>query len=283
MNLSQPVSFVTKLGFTELEAKIYIFLLQSAPSTGYKIAKGIGATNASTYKAIESLEAKGAVLVEDAQARLCRAVPYPELLDQLESRFHNNCRDAEEELSKLSTEVSDNRIYQIKTIDQVYAKCRSMLNECKNIALVDLFPQPMEILRDSIIQTAARGVKIIAQTYQPMQLDGIETIEHFKGEEVIARWPVQWISLIVDAQQYIIAGIDDNIVHQAVWSASPFMAWTHFSYAIGEIQASDLKKMICDTDDVLAMREKVKYYDKISKNPAIPGYISLFEELNQNK
>ena len=282
MNLSHLISSVANLGFTELEAKIYIFLLQSAPSTGYKIAKGIGATNASTYKAIESLETKGAVLVDEAQNRLCRAVPYSELLDQLESRFHNRCRDAEKELSKLSTEVTDNRIYHIKTIDQLYAKCRSMLKECKNIALVDIFPQPLEKLHDTIMQTAKRGVKIIAQTYQPLQLDNIETIEHFKGEEVIARWPVQWISLIVDAQEYLIAGIDDDVVHQAVWSASPMLAWTYFSYAFGEIQASILKKIICETEDILVMRQKVKYYDKISKNPAIPGYVSLFEKFNRN-
>ena len=84
---AECIQHLIKLGFTELESKVYLCLLQQSPATGYRVAKEIGSTNASIYKALESLEAKGAILVDDAETRLCRAVQYDELFDQMERSF----------------------------------------------------------------------------------------------------------------------------------------------------------------------------------------------------
>ena len=51
----------TELGLTTLEAQIYVFLLQHSPATGYKIAKAIGRSFPSTYKALASLDSAGSV------------------------------------------------------------------------------------------------------------------------------------------------------------------------------------------------------------------------------
>ena len=77
------------LGLTKLEAEIYTYLLGNSPSTGYGIAKGIGKPAANTYKALESLHNKGAILIDDSETRLCRSVPPDELFDSIERRFTN--------------------------------------------------------------------------------------------------------------------------------------------------------------------------------------------------
>ena len=58
------VEHLTSLGSTMLEAEIYVYLVQHSPASGYKIAKAIGRSFPSTYKAVVSLQAKGAVLVD---------------------------------------------------------------------------------------------------------------------------------------------------------------------------------------------------------------------------
>ena len=62
-------------GFTALESEIYVFLLGESPATGYRVAQGINKPAANTYKAIQTLQSKGAILVEEGSSRFCRAVP----------------------------------------------------------------------------------------------------------------------------------------------------------------------------------------------------------------
>jgi len=67
------------LGFTETEALIYGYLVENSPATGYRISHDIGKQPPNTYKAIASLEDKGAIIVEVGERKLCRAVPPPRI------------------------------------------------------------------------------------------------------------------------------------------------------------------------------------------------------------
>src|SRR5262249_37024015 len=98
---------LTGLGFTELEAEVYIALLRASPATGYRVAQSIGRPVANTYKAIESLQHKGAVLVDEGASRLCRAVPAEELLAQLERTFRRRRQTAADALASLQAPPDD--------------------------------------------------------------------------------------------------------------------------------------------------------------------------------
>src|SRR5688572_23314760 len=81
------IQAIQTLGFSELEASIYAFLLVESPTTGYRIAQALGKPVANTYNGIQSLQSKGAILVEDSDTRLCRAVPPDEMMGQMERAF----------------------------------------------------------------------------------------------------------------------------------------------------------------------------------------------------
>ena len=55
MQVNTGIDALRELGFTELESRIYIFLLEESPATGYRIAQAIEKPVANTYKAIELL------------------------------------------------------------------------------------------------------------------------------------------------------------------------------------------------------------------------------------
>ena len=63
MDLADGTQSLMALGFTGLEAEIYAFLLGQSSVTGYRVAQALGKPAANTYKAIESLERKEAVLI----------------------------------------------------------------------------------------------------------------------------------------------------------------------------------------------------------------------------
>src|ERR1043166_2874013 len=102
-------------GFTRLESEIYTFLLRESPATGYRVAQALKKAAANTYKAIESLQQKGAVLVEEGASRSCRAVPSDELLARLTRDFEWRRAEAELRLAELNSNATDERVYGLRS------------------------------------------------------------------------------------------------------------------------------------------------------------------------
>jgi len=279
---SECIQHLAQMGFTDLESRIYLCLLQQSPATGYRVAKEIGATNASIYKALESLEAKGAVLVDDAKTRLCRAVPYEELFDQMERSFQEKRRTATQSLGMLRSSDNDDRIYQLKTLDQVYGKCRSMLGSARKILMIDVFPNPLAILRDAIQEAALRCEKVMVQVYEPDSLEGVQLYCHRKGDLILTRWPVQWIAMIGDGSQTLLAAIepDGASVHQALWTTSPVLSWALFSYSLSEFQMAHMATAMEECRTIEELRHRQESWIDLSLLDEIPGYRILVERFS---
>src|SRR5688572_20917974 len=92
---------LVSLGFTPLEAEVYTFLLKESPATGYRVAQALGRPVSGVYKTLESLAAKGALLADEGGSKLCRAVPYDELLSQMERSFQRRKAAAAAALAEL--------------------------------------------------------------------------------------------------------------------------------------------------------------------------------------
>ena len=223
----------TDLGLTTLEAQIYVFLLQHSPATGYKIAKGIGRSFPSTYKALASLESKGAILVEDGATRLSRAVAPEELMDQLEHRFRQQRHRAVAAVSQLVRSPDDTRIYQLTSVDQVYERSRRMLAEGQERALLELFPEPLEALREPVEEAARRGLNITARIYAPASLSGVRLVQSPYGSQNLRTFRSQWFSIFIDGRQFLLAHLLEEgkgVIH-ATWSANPYLARTLYTHA----------------------------------------------------
>jgi sugar-specific transcriptional regulator TrmB len=196
------------------------------------VSHEIGKPTANTYKAIAALERRGAVQVEDGENRLVRAVPPEELLSQLERRFRDQREAAAEVLADLRRDVADDRVYALRSAPQVIERARSMLAAARGIVLADLFPRLFETLREDLIGAAARGVAVTAKIYAEAGAPGVETLLQPDAHRVFERWPGQQLSLVVDAEEHLLALFTENLerVHQAVWSRSTFLSCLHHNH-----------------------------------------------------
>lgn len=247
MAQQDSVQALISLGFTGLEAEVYAFLLQESPATGYRVAQAIGKPVAGTYKAIESLQAKGALVVAaDGKNRLCRAVPWRELLDQIEHRFHNTCEQAEQALSRLRGSSDDDRVYEMETRSQVVQRCRQMLESARELVLADLYPSLARPLRDGLESAAQRGVEVILKIYQPIDIPGTRQILRKSGSEIYGRMPGDVISLSVDGSEHVLAflrtGSDE--VFQALWTKSAMLSDRLHEQLVHEFILTELKQEI---------------------------------------
>jgi sugar-specific transcriptional regulator TrmB len=225
------------LGFTALEAEIYTFLLQEAPVTGYRVAQALRKPAPNIYKAIESLEAKGAVMVDEGASRLCRPVPAAELLSHLERRFRRVRDRAARSLADLSGDTADDRVYRLRSSGQVLERARNMLGRSREVALVDCFPLPLASLRADLEAAGGRGVDVAVKAYEPIALEHAHVVLDSRGGAALERWPGQWINVVVDGSEHLVAFLtrDGQGVHQAIWSGSVWLSWVYHGAVAAEI------------------------------------------------
>jgi sugar-specific transcriptional regulator TrmB len=271
---------LVQLGLTGLEAEIYLHLLQNPPSTGYKIAQGAGKTNANTYKALESLLAKGAALLDDGDPRIWRAVPPEELLGQLRRGFDRAERQAEAALARLTPAPADHRVYQITSREQLFERARRMLEECRWIALLDLYPALVGELREAVIATAARGPRVTLKSYAPEDFGFATVIERQNGQELVDAMPCDHVSLVVDGREYLSAWLarDSGAPVQAVWTASPVLAYEAHGSLTYELILTDLQQAIWDGADNAALTKLLARHDYLhpirSRGPVYREYLA---------
>lgn len=277
------VAALTGLGFTGLEAAVYTVLLRESPITSYRVAQVLGKAAANVYKAIESLEYKGAVTVDDGEIRVCRPVPPAELLRQIERRFKDQCTRAEQALSSLEAPVADERVYQLKSAQQVVERARTMLGRATTVVLLDIFPDALDLLAPDIEAAAKRGPKVLVKAYKPCKIKGADVIVTPYGEQIIENWPGQWVNLVSDASEYLLAffGTGMEEVHQAVWTGSPYLAYLYHSGLASELIVDRLMAEMSDGPANKKLMGVINRYRKAMFMPKLPGIVSLAERFGR--
>ncbi|MBS0296947.1 MAG: TrmB family transcriptional regulator [Proteobacteria bacterium] len=239
MTLHAPETALAALGFTDTEAAIYCELLRASPSTGYRLAQAIGKAAANTYQALAALTQKGAVLVDEGDAKAYRAVPPAELLAALGRGFETRRAEAQSALEALYAPPADDRIYQVKTPAQVYERARAMIEGASEIVLFDLFPGPFETLRLPLAHAARKAV-VAGLAYEEVADAGFAVVRSAAAAFARERWPGLQLSLVVDGREYleVLLSADGSSVRHGVWSDSVYLTCMKHSGLAAEIQLS---------------------------------------------
>jgi hypothetical protein len=100
------------------------------------------------------------------------------------------------------------------------------------MVLADVFPGLMAELADDFVDAGARGCRVLVKVYRRLELEGIELLLQPEGERVFSNWPGEQLSLVVDAEEHLLALFDDDLesVHQALWSRSTFLSCLHHNH-----------------------------------------------------
>lgn len=283
MNIKDITDVLVELGFTGLEAEVYITLLRQSPITGYRIAQELGKPVANTYKAIESLRNKGAVIVDEGENRLCRAIPAEELLGQIERRFRVTQKRAAKALSKVKNTSSDDRVYQLRSREQVMERCRRMLRDSRQLALLDIFPEPLNELSSEIEEAATRGTVVALKAYRPHQIRKAEVLVEPAGESILARWPGQWVNLVIDDAEFLLAFLssDGKGVHQAIWSNSVYLSWVYSGALASELMLAGLQALIEEGASGEELQKAFKRFHRLKplKTPGHQAILRRFSEI----
>lgn len=240
------IKSLSQLGFTELEAAVYSYLVENSPATAYRVAQDIDKPVANTYKAVQSLFQKEAILIDETQNRLCQAVPPKEVLNKLRASFLEKHKAAETALSNLKLSANDEKIFSLVTAEQVFERCRNLIEQSENIVLVDAFPGAVEIIKPWIEAAAGRKVKVILQAYTPTEIKDVEIVAFQPAERMLDRWQGHWLIVVVDGAEYLFAFLSDDgkSVRNAIWCGNAFLALPQHCNLAHSFRASIMEKFI---------------------------------------
>ena len=282
----QAIETLTELGFTALEAEVYAALVEDSPATAYRIAQVLGKAAANVYKAVESLANKGAVLVDDGENRMLRAVPPAELLGRVDRDFQNARTKAERALQRLRGADDDERVYRLQTREQVIERAVAMLGRAKKLVAIDLFPEPLANLRSEIEKTAARGVRTLVQVYteSDARISGAEVVVATRSDAMRRAWPGQWINIVVDASEHMLALMrsERGDVLQAVWSGSAYLSLIYFSGLEAEMRNATLEAQIHAGATLAELRATIARGSR-ALGAKLPGVVTLQERLRSDE
>ncbi|HVT10641.1 MAG TPA: helix-turn-helix domain-containing protein [Fimbriimonadaceae bacterium] len=227
---------LTPFGFTNLESEIYAFLLGESPATGYRVAQAIGKAAANTYKAIESLQQKGAVLVDEGSSRLCRAVPSDELLARLTRDFEWRRAEAELMLARLSSTGNDDRVYSLRSRAQVIERARHMIGGAESAVLMACTSHVAHHLRDNLGSAARRKIEVLVVCPDPVGIEGVQAVVSRSAK------PLDEMRLVTDGAEmlYCLFAKGREEVSQAIWSKSPYLAISAHRGLAAELESYSL-------------------------------------------
>lgn len=176
--------------------------------------------------------------VDEGGNRLVRVSPPDELLAGLERRARERREAARIALATRTAETSDERVYTLRTCEQVLERARAMLGRAQEVVLGDIFPGPFEALAEDLERAAARGVRVTVKVYSGVRAPGVSLVREPHVAKVLAEWPGQQLSLVADADEHLLALFDSQVshVHQAVWSRSTFLSCLHHNHVAMELR-----------------------------------------------
>jgi len=254
----RALSLLAEVGFSGLEAEVYLALLREPCATGYRVAQLVGKPVANSYKALDSLRVKGAVVAdESAGTRTYAALPVREYLDGMRRNLESKQGQIEHELKDVAATPLSGGIFKLTTIEQVYERCRRLLRDAKSMALLDAHEHPLEELRAELITAAKRGVRIFIKTYSPLEIAGCEVLAPDKdiGHKF---WNGDWLNVMIDWREYVQSFLKRNGagVWEAVWSRDPYLASMACNGCMCELMLTRVSLMLkADTDSKAVIQE----------------------------
>lgn len=276
MDDSKITDHLHALGLNKLEARVYVCLLSQPPMTAYRVASRLGVAAANVYKAIESLSARGAVLVECGDNRLCSAVPAAEFLAQLEWDFRERSRKAAGALSKLRPAGADEGWYKLESVPQVLQRAREMLDRAEKIAVVDAFPRVLVELLPAIRAAVKRGVEVLVQSYERVRIPGAKVAVPRTSAQSVRLWRSEQLNLAIDGRECIVALVDGALthVHQGLWSRSVYLSCIVFAGLKSEHTIHRMYECL-GGDDELNKLKKVLRSHRFFVDADVPGQVEL--------
>lgn len=169
------------LGFTTLESRIYLTLLDHGAMSPYQIAKKIDISRSSIYNALEHMVTKGMVEVVPGDTVMYIAQEPEVLMGKVEGDYVRHLKNARAGLEHYLETRYEEKYAIINGFDTIMEKAKHILRSAKEEVFINT-DIDLEILNIELENAIERGVRIIVFSFVeiPVNCKGIEIYSHMR-------------------------------------------------------------------------------------------------------
>lgn len=173
------ISSLSGLGVSELEAKIYLALLDSGKMSPYQIAKKVDISRSSIYNALEHMVHKGMVEVVPEDTVMYLAQEPEVLMSKLEGDYKRNIASATSGLKEYMETRYEEYYAMISDRDTILEKTKKLLRDAKQEIFINT-DIDLNVLKDELKAAAERNVRVIVFSFvkQEIACEDVEIFSH---------------------------------------------------------------------------------------------------------
>jgi Cd2+/Zn2+-exporting ATPase len=218
------VERLTRLGFGEWEAKVYLALLQRSPANGYQVSKDSAVPRSMVYEVLGKLVGRGAVLMtHDGDNTLYAPVPPTDLMERLQ-REHSELTDGlKRDLAQVSKGTEEEYVWRIDGYDSVLARAWKLIESAKKTLHAQLYADEFERLRPALAEAAARGVQVALATIGEVDFPAGRVVE-LPVTDAYAKAATFALLLVADTQEVLLGERRAEAEARASWTRNRQLA-----------------------------------------------------------
>ena len=169
------------LGFSTLECKIYLTLLDYGAMSPYQIAKKIDISRSSIYNALEHMVEKGMVEVVPEDTVMYIAQEPEVFMGKVEGDYVRNIINAKAGLAHYLETRYEQKYAVINGFDIIVEKAKKIIRDAKEEVFINT-DIDLEALNVEMSNAIKRGVRIIVFSFVelPIQCEGLEIYSHMR-------------------------------------------------------------------------------------------------------
>lgn len=152
------------LGFSELERKIYLCLLENGNMSAYQIAKRIDISRSSIYNCLEHMIDKGmAEMIPNDTAIYCAQKP-DVLIGKIKREFLDSAMQADELLSRYGTSQYGEAYANIKGLSTILMKAEDIVKNSRNEIYINT-DMRLDFLEAGFETLRKKGIRIVVYSF----------------------------------------------------------------------------------------------------------------------
>ncbi|AUD62984.1 hypothetical protein BK010_05050 [Tenericutes bacterium MO-XQ] len=207
------VEKLKSLYFSEIEATIYVYLLQNPGQTMYQITMGCHLTKNQTVDAVDEMVKKGIVLLENGVKDLYYSEKPEDLLNQLKTKYIKETDLLVKDLTHLSQNYHQEPYLNYHGYDEIIGQARTMIYEAKEDIYINT-DLDISVFDDAFTFLEQKGVDIYIFSFreQSSKRMNVTILSH----EYEALEPTR-LMMVIDMKKVMIAN-KHPLTHK--WSAT---------------------------------------------------------------
>lgn len=182
MNL---IDTLEKLGFTMLEAKIYLALLEGGEMSAYQLAKKIDISRSSIYNSLEHMVKKGMAVMIPKKTALYKAQEPELLLGKLQKEMTDSLKTAKSQLSEYKNSRHQEQILYFKGYDMIILKAKEMLKQAADEVYINA-DFDLTCFKEEFQELVKKGIRVVVFSFYDIEIP-CEEVELYTHNRTIAK------------------------------------------------------------------------------------------------